>query len=203
MRVIKHMMVSLLVLGLVSSVLSVPAFSQEKKMSPEEQKMMELWMKYSTPGENHKYLEYFVGEWDTTSKSWAKPGAEPMVEKGEVSAEMIMGGRYLKAHFKGSMMGMPAEGMMITGYDNYKKEFGSLWIDSMGTGFYFVSGTLDEAKKIRTETGLWDNFMTGGKDKAKMVTRIIDNDTFAFEMYMIDPAGKEFKSMEMTYKRKK
>ena len=198
MRLIKRLTVSLLVIFFVSTVLNVNVLAEEKKMSPEEQKMMKLWQEYATPGKNHKYLEYFVGEWDTTTKSWQKPGAEPMVEKQEVKSKMIFGGRYLKSHLKGSMMGMQAEGMMITAYDNFKKKFISIWLDSQGTGIFQASGTLDTSGKIRTETAEWDDFWTGGKTNYKLVTKIIDKDTYVFEMYQ-----NNFKSMEMTYKRKK
>lgn len=198
MKLIKRLTVSLLVLFIVSTALNVTVLAEEKKMSPEEQKMMKLWQEYATPGENHKYLEYFVGEWDSTSKMWPKPGAEPMVEKQVVKSKMFFGGRYLKSHIKGPMMGMPSEGMMITAYDNFKKKFISIWLDSQGTGIFQASGALDTSGKVRTETAVWDDIMTGGKANYKLVTKIIDKNTYVFEMY-----HNNFKSMEMTYKRKK
>jgi hypothetical protein len=172
--------------------------SAQKEMSEEEQRIMKLWQEYATPGEFHKYLEYFVGEWDSTSKMWEKPGSQPMVEKQTVVSKMLLDGRYLKSHIKGPMMGMPGEGYMLTSYDNFKKEFMSIWFDNMGTGFYTASGQLDKARKTRTETAVWDDFITGGKSNVKMITKIIDDDNYIFEMYQND-----FKAMEMTYKRKK
>jgi hypothetical protein len=133
-----------------------------------------------------------------------KPGDKPTVGQAEIKCEMIMQGRYLKCDYKGNMMGMPYEGMMIIGYDNYKKQFMTLWIDSTGTGFYPTAGTLDQTGKIRTETGEWDDFMTGGKVGVKIVTTLIDADKYLFEMFVVDTAtGKEFKNMEMLSTRKK
>jgi hypothetical protein len=197
MKLVKRLTVSLLILFFAGWALNVTVLAEEKKMSPEEKKMMELWMKYATPGENHKYLEYFAGDWDSVTKSWMKPGAEPMVEKQVVKSKMLFGGRYLKSHVKGSMMGMPAEGLMITGFDNHKKEFFSLWLDNQGTGVVMSHGKLDKSGKVRTETASWDDFMTGSKANYKMITKIIDKNTYVFEMYR-----EGFKSMEMTYKRK-
>ena len=100
-------------------------------------------------------------------------------------------------------MGMLFEGLSIAGYDNFKKEYVTMWIDNAGTGIYQTSGTVDKASKTRTETGLWDDIMTGGKSKVKWVTKVIDDNKYEFVMYSADPTGKEFKSGEIVYIRKK
>jgi hypothetical protein len=201
MKIIKSLSVGLLVLFFLASSLSVGLTAQE--MSKEDQEMMKKMQAYATPGANHKYLEQFTGNWTAAAKSWMKPGAPPMESTYEVEAEMLLGGRYFKMYLKGEMMGMPFKGIMLTGYDNFKKKFLSIFFDSMGTGFYKSSGTLDKSGKVRTETGLWDDIMTGGKSKVKMVYTTVNKDKYTFEMIMIDNDGKEFKNMEMVYTRKK
>jgi len=203
MKVIKHLGFSLAVLVFMSLALNVRVLAQQPQQSEEEQKMMKLWMEYATPGENHKYFEYFVGDWEVNVKSWMKPGAEPEVSKGDNTSKLILGGRFLMSSYTGTMMGMPFEGLSISGYDNLKKEYVTMWIDNAGTGIYLTSGSLDKASKARTETGIWDDPMTGGKSKVRWVTKIIDDNKYMFEMYNTDPAGKEFKSGEITYTRKK
>ena len=203
MKFRKYIIMSLTVLFVFSG-LNLALYSQEKPQSEEEQKMMKLWMEYATPGESHKYLEYFAGEWDTNSKIWMKPDAEPEVSSGLTTSKMILGGRYLKSHLNATMMGMPFEGISITGYDNFRKIFTTLWLDTFGTGFYTTSGTLDKDMKVRTETGMWDDIMTGGQMKVKWVTTIVDKDKYMFEMFDTDPkTGKERKSGEVVYTRKK
>lgn len=203
MKIIKHLGFSLVVLVFVSLTLNVAIFGQQQPQSEEEQKMMKLWQEYATPGENHKYFEYFVGDWEVNVKMWMKPGAEPEVSKGGNTSKMILGGRFLKSYYTGTMMGMPFEGLSITGYDNFKKQYVTMWLDNAGTGIYQTSGTLDKASKTRTETGLWDDFMTGGKSKVRWTTKIIDDNKYIFEMYGPDPTGKEYKSGEIIYTRKK
>jgi hypothetical protein len=135
---------------------------------------------------------------------WMTPDAPPQVSKGEAISEMMLGDRFLKSYNKGSMMGMSFEGVAFTGYDNFKKKFVTIWFDSTGTGFYKTSGSLDNSRKIRTESGIWDDFMTGGKSKVTWVTKIIDDNSYRFDMYNEDPkTGKEFKSVEIVYTRKK
>ena len=204
MRIIKRLGFSLLVLVFLSSALNVALLAQEKPQSEEEQKMMKLWQEYATPGDNHKFLEYFAGTWETHSTMWMSAGDKPMVSKGETKAKMIFGGRYLKAHYKGLMMGMPFEGLSLSGYDNFLKKFQTIWFDNAGTGFYKTSGTLDKTKKIKIETGLFDDFMSGGKSKVRWVTTIIDDNKYKFEMYAQDyKTGKEYKNGEIIYTRKK
>ncbi len=179
---------------------SVNVFSEEKKV--DDQEMMKKWMEYATPGKLHKSLEYFAGKWDAVTKYWMKPGDKAMETSGTSVAKMIMGGRYLKTHTKGKMMGMEFTGLSITGYDNFNKKFVGIWIDSNGTGIFPFEGTLDASGNVRTDTATWDEIMSGGTHDVRMVTTILDKKTYKFEMFMKYPNTPEFKSMVMIYKRK-
>lgn len=178
----------------------VPASPQEE--SKTDQKMMETWMKYATPGEGHQFLQKMVGEWDIISKMWQQPGQEPTITKGPGKGKMIMGGRYLEMSYQGTMMGMPFEGLEIHAYDNHSREYISIWIDNMGTGIMVNKGTLDKTGKILTQFAEVDDIFTGKKTKSKTVTTLINPDKWLMEMYMIDAQG-EFRSLEVTHTRKK
>lgn len=181
-----------------------PKAEKAPAMSPEQQKEMELWMKLATPGKYHKLLEKDTGKWDLTTKSWMAPGAEPETTTGSVEFKMILGGRFQVGEYKGTMMGQPYEGLGINGYDNYKEQFVSLWMDTMGTTVFETKGKCDGAEcKTITSTGEWDDPMTKSVQKVRTVMNYIDDNTGKFEMYMVGKDGKEFKSMEMVYKRKK
>jgi hypothetical protein len=204
MKMFKVLSVSFLILCFLGSGLNLSGQEQGQK-SKEEQEVMKKYMAFSTPGPNHKYLESFAGEWDAVGKFWMMPGAPPTEMKQAVKAKMLMDGRYLKYSFKGDFNGMQFEGMDITGYDNFEKKFISIWIDNSGTGIYMTEGSLDSTGKIRTETGVWNDIVTGGKNNVKLVYKTVDDDTFYFEMFMSGGmyGDKEFKSMEVTYTRKK
>ena len=186
---------------LIVSLSSVFAIAQEAQQ--DQQAMMEAYMKMMAPNENHEYLKNFVGEWDVTTTSWMMPGAEPTVSNNSSKAELILGGRFLKMAFKGTMMGMPFEGIQINGYDNYQKKHISFWIDNSSTAFYLLSGSLDDSGKVMTERAEWPDPMTGGTMKVRTATKWISPDEFVYEMFMISPDGQEFKSLENRVKRKK
>jgi hypothetical protein len=164
---------------------------------------MEAWMKSMTPGENHKWLEQFVGEWETTTKMWMSPGAPAQESSGAASCKLTFDGRFLEEDYNGTMMGMPFKGRGITGYDNNRKLFKGVWYDTFGTGMMTSVGNLSKDRKTLTMLAEMDEPMTGeiGKPVRYQVT-IIDNNTHKFKMDEI-AYGEPFTVFEITYTRKK
>jgi hypothetical protein len=204
MKIIKHAALCVLVIFLFTMVLGSAVSTEEKKqeLSDEDQKMMELLEKYATPGENHKHLEYFVGEWESHVKMLGESGREPITHKQEITVKWILGKRYLHAHLRGELKGKSYEVFVYTGYDNYNKKYFAIQLSTMDTGYFISSGTLDKSGKVRTETGIMDE-VTGEKIKLKAVTTLMDRNKYKYELYSLDPRGKETKAMEIFYYRKK
>ena len=205
MKMIKHVMLSLLVVFLATLVLSVSAREKNQEMAEEQKKMMELWKKYTCPGEKHKHIEYFVGEWESIIKSWPEPGKKFGVRTQEIKVESFFDGRFTKAHIKtdASDVGMLLETIVINGYDNYKQEFFSITLSKQRTDFYLNTGKLDKTGKIRTDTTVRTDIFTGEEYRVKAITTIINRNKYTYEYYNIDPEGNEIKRMDITYTRKK
>jgi hypothetical protein len=186
-------------------VLSVSAQENNQEMSEEQKKMMELWKKYTFPGEKHKHIEYFVGEWESIIKSWPVPGKEPKVRNQKIKVESFFDGRFTKAHIKtdASDIGMVIETIVINGYDNFKQEFFSITLSKLRTDYYLTTGKLDKTGKIRTDTTVRTDILTGEQYRVKAITTIINRDKYTYEYYQIDPEGNEIKRMDITYTRKK
>ena len=181
------------------------AGKDESTASPEMQEMMKKWMDSATPGAPHKALEHFVGKWDLSTKMWMEgPGKPPTETKGTSEVKWILGGRYTLEEMKGQIMGMPHNGMGITGYDNFKKQYVGFWIDNTSTAMYSTLGDFDPSGKVLTTIGKMDEPMTGEKDKpVKYVIQIIDKDKHVFSVYDLVGTPNEFKVVEITYTRKK
>jgi hypothetical protein len=205
MKMIKHVMLIFLVVFLATLVLSVFAQEKNQEMSEEQKKMMELWKKYTFPGEKHKHIEYFVGEWESVIKSWPVPGKEPKVRTQKIKVESFFDGRFTKAHIKtdASDVGVLLETIVINGYDNYKQEFFSITLSKQRTDYYLTTGQLDKTGKIRTDTAVRTDIFTGEQYRVKAITTIINQDKYTYEYYKIDPEGNEVKRMDITYTRKK
>ena len=191
--------------GAVVAVLLVAAVAgaqQDAKMTPEQQQVMEKWMKYATPGANHKLLEPFVGSWNVATTWWEAPGAPPSLWTGTSENVWVLGGRFVQQTVAAEMIGQPFEGIGYTGYDNFKGKFVGTWMDSMGTMVMISTGSADASGKVLTFTAEMDDVVTGKHLKVREIIRVIDNSKHIFEMYGPDKSGKEFKSMEIVYTRK-
>ena len=166
--------------------------------------MMKGWMENMTPGPQHAMLAKSEGTWDAETTMWMADGAPP--EKGKATSvnKMILGGRYLQINFKGQMMGQPFEGSGVTGFDNTKKVFTNSWIDNMSTTPMMMEGTWDDATKTITSKGKMVCSANGKEMEMREVFKIVDDNTQVMEMYGPDmKTGKEYKTMEIKYTRKK
>lgn len=163
------------------------------------------WMDYSTPGDMHQMLAKSDGVWNGANTTWMENGAKPMTSTSEATNKMIFEGRYQISEHKGNFMGMPFEGMSIVGYDNSKKKFISTWIDNMGTGIMHGEGDWNPSTKSIEFKGKMTDPARPGKDcEVREVYTFVDDNTQKLEMYGPDSkTGKEFKTMEITFTRKK
>lgn len=170
----------------------------------ETQEMIQEWLKAQAPGEPHRFLDRFVGEWDTSSLMWWAGPTEPATESnGTAEIKWILDGRFLLEEQNSEMMGKPQRGMGLTGYDNFRKKYISTYLDNLQTSIYKSEGTLDRSGKVITYHGKMDEPTTGELDKLfKCVVRIIDKDKHVFEVYDLVGTPEEFKAVETTYSRK-
>lgn len=174
-----------------------------KPDAPDPAEMMKKMEQFATPGPGHKVLNGLAGEWEAVARFWmGGPDAPATESKGTNKARWILGGRYLQEEFTGEMMGMPFQGVGLTGYDNFNKQYVSIWMDTMGTGMLKSEGTADAEGKVITFHGKMDEPTTGEKQKpVKFVLRILSPDKHVFEMHDLN-LGEKSKVGEITYTRK-
>jgi len=175
---------------------SFTSFAQDSS----QDEMMKQWQTYMTPGPEHKMLAEMVGEWEGEISMWMDPSQPPQTMMGTTKYESVLGGRYIVGHYSGEMMGMPFNGMDLTGFDNALKVYQNVWIDNMGTGMMILDGTFDN----NTNTVIYlGKMVTPGGEKVDVKTtlHIIDKDHSTFEMFTNSGNG-EIKTMEIKYKRK-
>ena len=188
-----------LALALLASPVIAKEKKHEKPMDP--QAMMELWKQAATPGEPHKLFATLAGSWTTTTKEWMEPGKPPTESTGTAELKMLLDGRFLYQEFNGQMMGQPFNGIGIDGYDNIRKKYVTVWMDSMGTGIFLMEGTASPDGKTITLKGSHPE--PGGKHMShRAIWKLIDNNNQTFDMYGAHHGQKETKMMEITYRRK-
>lgn len=200
------------ILATLVLIVSTTAFSADKATDkaaagPDAKamaEMMKAFEKYGTPGKEHKMLGDMAGEWTYTSKMWMQADGQPEESSGTASMKMILGGRWLQHESKGTAMGKPFEGMGYTGYDNIKKKYVTIWMDSMSTGLVSGEGTYDAKNKVYHDKGSFTCPITPEKERAyRSEWKILGKNKMVFSMFGANPGEtKEFKNMEMTFTRK-
>jgi hypothetical protein len=178
--------------------------AKEKKQGSKMnmQAIMKIYQKVGTPGAPHKRLASLVGSWTTKTTAWMDPNNPPVESTGTCRQKMILDGRFLQQEYAGKMMGSTFKGINIIGYDNHTKKYVSVWIDSMSTGIYFFEGTASPGGKTITQESRYDDPVRGPMTW-RSVSRIVNDQTMAYEMFITAKGGKEEKMMEMTMTRKK
>jgi hypothetical protein len=203
----RHWIAATLLVGALAAV-ATAALQQEKKQekpvdaSAADDPMMQKMMEFMTPGEGHKALEAKIGTWNAEVTMF-QPGAPPETEACTSEAKWILGGRYVEESVTGILMGMPFQGRGLTGYDNMKKKYVGAWIDSMGTGIVTSEGTYDASTHTFAYTLQYPDVMSGKYVQGRSTEKRIDADHWTMEMFQPGPDGKEYKSMEIHYKRAK
>ena len=170
---------------------------------PNQAQMMAEMMKLAAPGPYHEKLKAFVGKWTADVTTTMMPGGPEEKSTGMMTNEMILGDRYLKQNYEGTMMKMPFRGGGIVGYDNVKKKYTSLWVDEMSTQMMIAEGTMDESAKTITMSSTFDCPMDNAKHTMRQVITMVDDDHHTYEMFDTGPDGKETKALTIKYTRAK
>ena len=177
------------------------AAKEKNAAAPNMEEMMKKMAELAAPGPAHKALAPLGGEWNVEAKFWMG-GPEPTESKGASTKRWIMGGRFLQEDHKSEFMGLPFQGMGLTGYDTMKQKYIAMWIDNMGTALSVSEGAADADGKVFTMNGTMDDPMTGEKNKpVKYILRIVSQDKHVMEMHDVGK-GEKSKVGEITYMRK-
>lgn len=196
----------------VATLASAKEGQEPKKPAMDTKEMMAAMEKMGALNENHRLLQFMVGTWDYHTKLWMDPSAPAQESSGVCVTKPVMGGRYYHSDLTGPFTmpgpdGKPVtrdfEGKALNGYDNMKGKFFAAWIDNMSTGILVFDGNYDAVAKTFTYGGEMACPLTpSGKMGIREVVKIISPDQYLFEWYETRD-GKEMKSMEITYTRRK
>jgi hypothetical protein len=176
------------------------AAAKRPPKGPSQEEMMALWQKAMTPSASHARLMPMVGTWKATTTVVMEPGAPPEVTNGTSVHRSVLGGRFLEQVYKGTMMGMPFEGIGFTGYDNVQQRYVGTWMDSAGTGVMTSAG-VGKPTDERIDAVAEGVDPTGNKILFDTIFRIQNHEHHSFEMWTKGPDGKKYRVMLIEYER--
>ncbi len=146
-----------------------------------------------SPGKEHEELKAMEGVWDAALKMG--DGSEV---KAESEFKMTCEGMWLTSDFRADFGGMKFQGKGLDGYDSVKKQYVSIWVDSMSGSPMVMRGTKEG--KVTTMTG--EGPGPAGDTKYKTISTQDSNDKMSFQMFMTAD-GKDVEVMSVTYTRRK
>lgn len=164
---------------------------------------MEKARRWTQPGEQHKALERFVGKWEMESRLYMGGSPSP-AEKGTAEFRWRIAGRWLESDWSGPMFGMPMQGAMLLGYDNFKMSYVSTHVTSGDTAMTHAEGDMTPDGKSLVMYGTLDEYLTGEHDKmVKYAWRFVSADEMRLEIHDLPIGEENTKVLEFTYKRAK
>jgi hypothetical protein len=145
---------------------------------------------YSMPSKSHDVLEQFVGKWTFEVTTWSGSTAQPATSEVSGDYRWIFGGRFLVGHFEGYVNGRDFDALDILGYDNFRENFQSFWIDNSTTAFTLASGHYDAGRKELSVEGTQDDVASNRRDrKFKLVYRFPSPGEMVMEVHREPPEG--------------
>ncbi len=111
------------------------------------------------PGEHHKVLEKFNGNWEGVFTIHV-PGVGEMESKGTVEREWILDGRFLVEEVRAEMgPGQEFVGYGVFGYNNAEGRYETFWIDNQNTAMVRDNGKYNADTGSMTFRGKTRNMM--------------------------------------------
>ncbi|HTV26070.1 MAG TPA: DUF1579 family protein [Polyangiaceae bacterium] len=146
------------------------------------------------PTDAHAVLPRFVGAWRGTTRLWLDADGDPEQSTTELSAELILGGRWLRLEYRGTACGEPHAGEMLIGFHKDGAEYQLAWIDSFHTasGIMLFTGPHAGGDVVN----VLGSYTAGGQRWGwRNVLRRLSPGELAIESFNISPEGQESKAI--------
>lgn len=145
---------------------------------------------YSKPTLHHDILDNLWGKWQYVVTIESDDGATEALVL-EADYRWALGGRFLVGGLDGYVDGGLFQAREILGYDSFRGEYRSVWVDNNTTAFTLARGKYVARSKTLTFNGVQDDVEKNLRDVPfRFVYRFVDDDHFQIEIWRPDSGGK-------------
>jgi hypothetical protein len=156
---------------------------------------------HGTPGVAHQVLNGRVGTWQCSIRYWPPYSAEPESMAATSDIKWTMDGLFLEDRTRSDFGGNPFKGLGLMGFDNLKQRYVSTWIDNKSTSIASSEGGYDPDTRTFRFAGKAADPASGRMLDVRCLERVIDDDNWTSEAWILQPSGEERKLLEIAYKR--
>ncbi len=156
---------------------------------------------HGTPGVAHQVLNGRVGTWQCSIRYWPPFASEPESMAATSDIKWTMDGLFLEDRTRSDFGGHPFKGLGLMGFDNLKQRYVSTWIDNTSTSIATSEGGYDPETRTFRFAGKTADPASGRLLDMRSVERVIDDDNWSYEAWVLQPSGEERQLLEIAYKR--
>lgn len=147
------------------------------------------------PTPQHELLAAMQGEWSGPTKLWLDPSQPPDESTTDVSASLVLGGRWLRLESRGVTMGKRHAGEMLLGFHRDGKQFQVVQVDSFHTGSEILK--FEGPVRADGEIVVLGNYTAGSETWGWRTSfRLESADSLVMRAWNITPDGQEFDAIE-------
>jgi hypothetical protein len=156
-------------------------------------------MRWVMPGDEHKFLARFAGQWNVTvTFPGSKPGESESLE-GVGNAVLKLGDRFLAIESSVASPSHSMETFVILGFDGRRERYTYVGFDTFGTYYVTAEGELDTRTSKLTMTG-YDKESETRTKHFDVIVRFESDDEFTQEIVFRQKEG-DFVVLRARYKR--
>ncbi len=159
------------------------------------------WSSLGKPGPSHRLLDLFVGSWTTVTRVVSDAQGSKVKYLGKSRISWMLGNRFVKEDFEGTMLDLSFQGIGIMGYDNGARRYSSVWADSISTALVSSSGRyFAEQNRFEFLGEVYDPLQSRTRS-VRTTIDIVSNNEYVVSTYEPSATGDEVKTLEIRYER--
>jgi hypothetical protein len=153
-----------------------------------------------TATDGHHDLAALAGGWRGRTRTWFDPSAPPEETETTARIDVVLGGRFVRLEYTGTVMGKPHAGHMLIGYEPTERRFTAVWVDSFHMSPSMMVSTGDRGPD--QTISVLGSYAAGEERWGwRTVLRADGPERLLLEAFNISPDGTEYPAVATTLTR--